>query len=361
MNNYQWAILYAGLPIVFLPTVHPFPKHSLPWLSHTRLNLVLKLALLALLVSLLYFDLTSRGELPAIFADFMQRLKGRQQPWLWLALALMPLNWLAETRKWQLLVRKFEDMATPKAFIAVLAGVSISLFTPNRIGEYAGRMLFVRQEHQWKAVIANLVGNYAQLIVLLGAGLLGAGCYLQQFFPVRPDLFPFLLLPVVLACLGLLLGYFNIDLIIPLARRIPGIRYVKRFVKDVGVLRQFSRKDLAQTLGWSVGRYLIYSLQYYALLQYFGIQIGLFEALGGISTLFLLQTSIPLPPVTGVVVRGNLAVHVWAIYGANEISSLATTFALLIINLILPSLIGMIALLRINIAHSLGYEDDKAN
>jgi hypothetical protein len=59
-----------------------------------------------------------------------------------------------------------------------------------------------------------------------------------------------------------------------------------------------------------------------------------------------------------LVARGNLAVQAWAFFGANEISSLAATFTLWIINLILPALIGTFSLFYVNIAKLPAHEDD---
>jgi hypothetical protein len=67
---------------------------------------------------------------------------------------------------------------------------------------------------------------------------------------------------------------------------------------------------------------------------------------------------VPLPAVAGLLVRGSLAVFVWSHFGANDLSSLAATFVLWIINLILPALIGTFSLASVNITKSLGYEDD---
>ena len=78
----------------------------------------------------------------------------------------------------------------------------------------------------------------------------------------------------------------------------------------------------------------------------------------GIATIYLLQTIVPLPAIAGLLVRGSLAVFVWSSFGANEISSLAASFVLWIINLILPALIGTFSLFSVNITKSLGYDDD---
>jgi len=93
-------------------------------------------------------------------------------------------------------------------------------------------------------------------------------------------------------------------------------------------------------------------------LQFFGVNAPFLEALAGISTVFLVQTSIPLPPVTGLLTRGQVALFVWSFFGGNEISVLAATYSLFVINLILPALIGAVFILKTNVLKSLGYANE---
>lgn len=59
------------------------------------------------------------------------------------------------------------------AFKAVAAGVAFSQLTPNRVGEYGGRLLLLAPQHRWNAVTATLLGSIAQWIALLSGGLAG--------------------------------------------------------------------------------------------------------------------------------------------------------------------------------------------
>jgi uncharacterized membrane protein YbhN (UPF0104 family) len=317
-----------------------------------------KAGVFLLLAGILWFELGSKDKLPGVWAAFRAQLHGAQSLWLVVAFVLMPLNWLAETQKWYRFVRQYESISRWKALRAVLSGVSFSLFTPNRVGEYAGRVLYISPENQWKALIVNLVGNFAQYLVLLSAGVLGALWYMLRFWHLDRL---YVQLFCVVAASGfavMFFVYFNIGLVIPLARRIPLLHHVKRFVKDIQTLRHFTRAELAYILGWAGIRYVVYATQYVCLLYYFNIQVPVLDGFAGVSALFLLQMSIPLPPITGLVARGGLAVQLWSMFGANEVSALAATFSLWIINLILPALIGTFSLFYVNISKTLGYEDD---
>jgi uncharacterized membrane protein YbhN (UPF0104 family) len=55
---------------------------------------------------------------------------------------LMVVNWVLESLKWQYLSQKLANITTWEAIEAVFCGLTWAIFTPNRIGEYGGRVMF---------------------------------------------------------------------------------------------------------------------------------------------------------------------------------------------------------------------------
>lgn len=337
-----------------------FPASDLPEAGKSppkRLPLALSGGTLLLLLAVLWAELSAKEHLGALWQTFLQHLLRANPGWFAGALLLVPLNWLAETRKWHTFIRQFEPMPLWKALLAVWVGVCFSLFTPNRVGEYGGRLLFVRPEHRWKAVMANVVGNYGQLLVILSAGMAGAWVYAGQNW-VGCEWFgtaAWMLAPVMAA---LLLLYFHLGRLPAWSNRIKLPRFLQPVLKEAAAMACFNRRELAGILGWAAARYFIYATQYFLLLRFLGINAGFTDAYAAIATIFLVQTSLPLPPLAGLVARGNIAVQVWSVFGANEIASLAATFTLWIINLILPALIGTFSLFYVNIGKQPAHEDD---
>lgn len=322
------------------------------------LNNLFKALVVLLPAVFLYYELLSKDNLGDIAATFWQQVRYSNCWWLAGALLLLPFNWFAEVQKWRFFILRYEPMSRGKAWKAVLAGTSFALFTPNRVGEYGARVLFVRPENQWKALIANVVGSMSQYIVLLLGGVLGSIWFAGHVLEWSPrwQIGAFAVATVPLAVL--FYYYFNIRLFIPLAERIPFVRRWQSLSREIHFLEHIERRDLAFVFIWSAFRYAIYSTQYVLLLQFFGIKTGIIAGYAGVATIYLLQTVVPLPALAGLLIRGSLAVFVWSHFGANDVSSLAATFILWIINLILPALIGTFSLFSVNITKSLGYEDD---
>ncbi|MGI4806204.1 MAG: hypothetical protein ACRYFL_15665, partial [Janthinobacterium lividum] len=62
---------------------------------------------------------------------------------LFLVTVLMLINWLLEAVKWQYLTKLLEKMSLWKAIEGVFCGLTMAIITPNRIGEYGGRILYL--------------------------------------------------------------------------------------------------------------------------------------------------------------------------------------------------------------------------
>ena len=323
-------------------------------LQHSYLNLFIKLLITFLLIWTIYRQVFAKENIGDIWQSFIAHFAFPNLYWLIAVLVLVPLNWGFETQKWSILIRNFSTISFWKSYRAILAGVTVSLFTPNRIGEYGGRILLVEPENNWKAVVATLVGSMSQLMVLLSVGLVGAVYFSAQFLKPEPYVLTTVLVLGVIFIVILLVCFFNIDLIIPLIKRLPFADKLRKYVKHVGVLRNYSSRILRSVLFFSFLRYLTYSAQYFLILQFFDIQAPFLATMAGISTIFLLQTSVPLPPIMGLLARGEFALFVWGFFNANEMDILAATFSLFVINLTIPALIGFLFIIQTNVVESLG-------
>lgn len=308
-----------------------------------------------LLLWAFYNQIFARQNFQEVIEAFNRRIEEEQYIWLGLAILLMPLNWGLESLKWQKLMRPFMPVSLKKAFRAILAGVTVSIFTPNRIGEYAGRILEVEAKYNWRGVLATLVGSFSQLIVLLGFGIGGALYYLNKFELIDEFVLSSSVLVGGSLVVVLLLAYFNVDMALPLVRRLPLGKWKRPVYRQMLVLKSYHSKLLGQVVVLSAFRYLVYSLQYYLILLFFGFSIPLGTALAGIATIFLVQTSIPLPLVVGLLVRGEIALTIWGYTESNELGILAATFLLFIINLSVPALLGLVIIVKTNVLKSLGY------
>lgn len=326
-------------------------------LANKYLNFIIKAAIIALLLWAIYQQVFAKENAADMWTAFLDRCSGLNIGWLLAVVFLVPFNWGFETRKWHVLIRKFTSYSFWAVYKATLAGVTVSLFTPNRVGEYGGRIILVEPKDNWNAAIATLVGSFSQLLVLLSMGLVGLLLFADNIFTIPSEVLGLLIFFGILGIILMLFCFFNIDLIVPVARRIPFPQRIRKYLGHLRVLNKYTTRELSRTLFFAFVRYCTYTFQYYLMLRFFGIEVPLFTAIAGIATIYLLQTSIPLPPVMGLLARGSIALQVWGHFSSSQIDILAATFSLFIINLTVPAVIGAVFILRTNVMKSLGYRE----
>ncbi|MFT4668330.1 MAG: hypothetical protein ACI8YQ_000702 [Polaribacter sp.] len=336
-----------------ITTTSPVPNRM--WRVNPIVEKLLKLVIVLALSWVIYKQIWARENATELWATFLESLTRDRAGWLIAAFILIPINWAFETLKWKELIKEIETLSFWKMYSAILSGVTFSVFTPNRIGEYAGRILFVKAENNWKTVVATLVGSFSQLLVLLSIGILGLSFFIWRYLELEVYVLRGILF-LGIAGMGLMLFcFYNVDLMVPIVKRLPLKKYLIPYVKHLNVLRNYRSKELSRVLLFSFLRYATYTTQYYLMLMYFGVEVPLLTGIACIATIFLLQTSIPLPPIMGLLMRGEVALFVWGNFCDNELSILASTFSLWVINMILPALIGIIFIVNINVLKSLGY------
>jgi hypothetical protein len=312
-------------------------------LRRRRLRQLLGVGLLVLL----FWQISTEGR----FGDWWQNVQiakedGERLVYLLFALFLMPLNWLLETAKWRQLLLTDWHPDWKTSIKAVLAGISVSIATPNRIGEYGGRALLAPASQTANVVFSSLLGSLCQWIVFLGCGwpalwlILGT----HYFWPtwllwLISWSIPFLLI----LSIGLANRPWFIDWWKPRRENNKWWRWLMRKIVAHEPLRY---RQLIKALLFALLRFWIYSFQYLLLLWFFDLPLGFGQGMQGIFSIYLIQAGIPLPPGFSVITRSELALMVWGNANLAPLSIVSATFSLYIINLVIPALIG--ALLIVN-------------
>lgn len=262
--------------------------------------------------------------------------------YLLFALALVPVNWGLEAIKWRTLLRPYwPDLAWPQVIRAVLAGISVSVATPNRIGEYGGRALVVPSRRVADVVLTTVVGSMCQWVVFLACGWPGIVYSLgQHYITSTAGLFALALAVPALLWLGITQRHMLREVL----RRIPikrGQRWWRWLRFKVFELRRISIWALRQALFIALLRFLVYSCQYLLLLWFFGVSLSFVTGLAGIFSIYLIQAGIPLPPGLGVMTRSELAILIWGEQAVLPLAVVSATFSVYLINLVAPALLGV--------------------
>jgi hypothetical protein len=283
-----------------------------------------------------------------------QQIKYSWQSWkFFTVLFLMLLNWGIEARKWQLLVLHVQPFSFIQAFKSVLAGCSITMLTPNRIGEYGGRILFLKEENRVKAISLNIASGISQLLITMIMGC--AGLIFLRFFShtnnnalsVLPDFWGNVLIYFSIASAGLLfLFYIRLGWLVRLIEKMPAF---DKAVKHITVLDDFSARQLLRILSLSLLRYLVFVLQYILLLQVMEVNIQVDLCFWLISVFYLVMAVAPTIGFLELPVRAKASMELMKLYSTNTLGIETAALAMWVINLVIPALIGSLLILGIKI------------
>ena len=265
---------------------------------------------------------------------------------------LMLLNWGLEARKWQLAVRKLQVISLARSFKAIFTGNTMAFFTPNRIGEYMGRMLYLKQGRRIESIAVTLVCSMAQLLITLVMGLVGL-IFIRDEMLQRPEGQDILLWMEVLlyfvigAILFVAAFYFRVAWLV---RRFEKIALLGKFVRYIKVLDSFNATILWRILSLSGFRYLVFLLQYYLLFRVFDVDISWAESFFAISVVFLILAIVPsIAILSDLGIRWKASIELVHLFSANSVGILATSLAIWTINLVIPALMGSLLILGIKL------------
>lgn len=242
-------------------------------------------------------------------------------------LSLSFLNRFLEILKWQNLAQKIKPISLSKATEQVLAALTAGLFTPNGIGEYAGKALYFPKKNTGEVVFLNLICNGIQMILSVLFGIIGL-LILGYWFEVS-------ILMLIVSIVGLIL--FLLKKI-----TIKGYSLSQFFNKINALPQKMHRKNICL----AVLRYLTFSHQYYFLLLAFDVDLPYFTLMGAIVAVYFLASSLPTFQFLDFAVKGGVSVYFFGLLGINEWIIVFISMLMWFLNIVLPVLVGSVYVFR---------------
>tara|TARA_B100000902_G_scaffold1481_1_gene1935 strand:+ start:862 stop:1839 length:978 start_codon:yes stop_codon:yes gene_type:complete len=263
--------------------------------------------------------------------------------YIFLVFVMMLFNWVLEALKWRFLIKKVEDISFLQSIRAIFSGITVSTFTPNRIGEYGGRIFCLNKADRIQSILITIIGSIAQLLITIFFGLIGT-LYVFKYFPDYAEyILNSNLLYAALIALLILLNVFFIFLFLntSLIHSFLGkFSFFKKFDKYIQVFSFYDKKELSKVLLFSLARYIVFTTQFYILLNIFNVIDSYFVAIPLIMTMLFVISVIPTIIFTEISVRGSVALFLFGLISPNIIGILTATFFIWVINLVIPAVIG---------------------
>lgn len=231
------------------------------------------------------------------------------------------LNRFFEILKWQNLVSNLHKISLSEATKQVLGSLTVGIFTPNGVGEYAGKAMFFEKSNTKKIIFLNLICNGIQMILsiffgTIGLFFLGFGFWVLGIFVVSIFfiLFSFLLKKIKIK------GY-SIEKMIRKINKIPKMIHQKNILL-------------------AVCRYLVFSHQYFFLFLAFDVDLPYLTMLATIAAVYFLASTLPSFQFLDFAVKGSVAVYFFGILEVNEWIVIFISAIMWLLNVVLPAIIG---------------------
>ena len=263
--------------------------------------------------------------------------------WLAAVFLFLPFNWLIESVKWKMMTKHVQKLSLKFSIKAVLAGISTGFFTPNRMGEMVGRVMFLNPENRKSGVTLSLVNSMTQNIIMTFCGI--PTCII--FFSVTAGKMKFnldlylLIVGVFLTCMFLL--YFFLP---KLSKLLKNNRLGSKIKEFTDCLAAFSILELIQIMLVSLFRYVVFCIQFSFMLHFFGIELTVWQMLISIPTSYLFVTFTPSFAFSEVAVRGSFAVLIIGAFSNQTVSIALAGMCIWIVNFVIPMLVGSAFLVK---------------
>src|SRR5690606_19290648 len=172
-----------------------------------------------------------------------------------LIVLMSPLNWLTEAGKWRYLLLRIQPLSVSRALGSVMSGMSFAMVSPGKVGDFAGRLLYLEPGIRWRAFFMSIIGSFSHFVVTTCMGAIGL-IFLTIKYPST--------LFVTLLCIAVLGGGLGVFLFLRInvltftkkTKRIKN-KWLRKLYVSLRVVNRYRREDLLRVLMISLFKFLI--------------------------------------------------------------------------------------------------------
>jgi len=266
-----------------------------------------------------------------------------------LVFVLMFVNWSLEALKWKISVQGVQPVSFFRSLKAIFSGVSFSVTTPNRTGEYLGRVLYMDDGNRLRVISLTILGSISQLLVTIFFGMLGLlilrhdidKMSLSGWMEWLKDLG---IIGAFFAFIVLTVFYFRIGWLVKWIDKIPAI---KKYIWLINELEKTDTTLLMRLLSISMLRYFVFTTQYFLLFRFFGVEVNWWQGFWATAIVFFVMAITPTIELFEVVKKMYVTKEIFAIFTVNTLAIGFVTTTIWCINLVIPAAIGSLLILGI--------------
>jgi hypothetical protein len=299
---------------------------SIPHKAKQFVVFLIKLLIVTAAFYFIYDQLVNNDQLD--WVKFHSLLWDNQSLWGTLfLLSFSFVNRYLEILKWQNLVSFLKPISVGESTKQVLGALTAGIFTPNGLGEYAGKALYFDKKKTKKIIFLNLICNGIQMILTIIFGSIGLWVLGYEFW--------------VLGIVGICILFFGFSFLTK-AIKVKGYSIEKLLAKINEIPKTIHRKNIVL----AIGRYIVFSHQYYFLFLAFGVDLPYLTMMASIAAVYFLASSLPSFQFLDFAVKGSVAIFFFEKLAVNEWIVVFISTLMWFLNVVLPVVIGSYFVLK---------------
>ncbi|WP_348053913.1 hypothetical protein [Mucilaginibacter sp.] len=258
--------------------------------------------------------------------------------------ALMLVNWFLEALKWKYLTRKLQHIGIWESVEAIFCGLTWAIFTPYRLGEYGGRVLFLPARKRAYGVFVMGIGQFGQGAITDVMGSLAISWFFFTYFHLNSWLM--LLIGLVFGSFALLrlICYFNMKWFVS---KLDKVSFLQKYSRFFDIIARYSTQELIITFLFCIARFSVFSFQYFLVLHLLLPALPVFPSMMMVFNNFFVQSALPTLDLIDVGLRGLTASTFFGFITNQQIAVLAAVSSIWFTNLIVPAILGSVFVLKL--------------
>ncbi|HEY4326458.1 MAG TPA: lysylphosphatidylglycerol synthase domain-containing protein [Mucilaginibacter sp.] len=309
------------------------------------LSYLLKFVILLLAFLFVYHRILKNDKNLQEFRDLVSHISYNEVVFtIVIVVLLMIVNWVLESLKWWHLTRQLYPISIWRAIESVFCGLTWAVFTPNRLGEYAGRIMFLPNRKRIHGVFAMAVGAFGQNVITNVLGAAASVWFLYTFSHLNSWLLSLIAVSAAVFIGFMLTFYFNIRWMVSLLNR---IKFLKKFHRFFDIMGRYKPQELLNIMWFCLARFLVFTFQYYLVIHLLIPQIPLLQMTLLMFVFFFIQSAIPSLDLLDIGVRSLTATTLFAYVTDQAVAVVVAVSVIYIINLLIPAVLGSVFVLKL--------------
>jgi hypothetical protein len=261
-----------------------------------------------------------------------------------LVVLLMVVNWVLESLKWWHLTRILAPMSIWKSIESVFCGLTWAIFTPNRIGEYGGRVMFLPNRKRIHGMFAMAVGSFGQNVITNVLGASALVWFLYTYIPLNTWLMVLITTAAGALMAIMLVFYFHIKWMV---RLLNSIQFLKKYHRFFDIMGNYKAGELMNIMWFCLARFFVFTFQYYLVIHLLVPDIQLLPMVLLMFVFFFITSAMPSLDLLDIGVRSFTASTLFG-YITHQIVAVVVAVSLIyIVNLVIPAILGSVFVLKL--------------